>query len=187
MNLSGLSERDQKTLRVGGVAVAVILALMVVVLPMLDYLDKLNKDAETKTARLRSIESSVQNHLKWNALRAGLKPVASLYPSAPGLNEQMPRMLQSVERLPSYGKLSVDRLENLPLREEENFYRSGLSMQFGGTLEGLQEFLEDMEKAEPALKVDRLTVSTDTRDASRIGGSMVINAFAVVEGKSTSR
>ena len=75
------------------------------------------------------------------------------------------------------------RQENLPLRDDEDFYRSGVSMQYSGSLTGLHRFLQQVEEAKPQIKVERLSVTANAKDSRRVEGQIVLSAYAVVTGK----
>jgi hypothetical protein len=185
MNIRGLSERDQKTLRLGVAAALIILVTMFVAMPLLEQLERINKSIRDEDSRIRRVESELRDHAAWTRLRKELEEHATLHNTETSLNEQTARMLAQVERLPSYQKLSVHRLEAIPVRNEETYYRSGVTMQFSGTLTALHAFLAEAEQAKPRLKVDRITVTTSAKDPSRLEGNLVLHAFAVAERKAS--
>jgi hypothetical protein len=181
--MANLSERDQRTLRYGGLGVGLILVLMLVLFPVMDAWDGLSTRVVKAKAKLSDIETGVTAAAEASNKGASLRDKATVYPNRAEVNQQTARMLQRIEALPGYDKLSVRRLEGLPLRDEGSFFRTGVSMQFSGTLTDLHTFVQATESARPILKVDRLTVAQDQKDASRIEGQVVINGFAVVTEK----
>ena len=88
------------------------------------------------------------------------------------LKQETARLLAQVEGLPAYASLSVRRLEGLPLRDDGTHYRSAVSLQFNCTLPYLHAFMQALEGARPALRVDRLTMSTSEDDPGKIKGSV---------------
>jgi hypothetical protein len=184
--MSNLSESDRRTLRFGGIAVAAILLLIFVGFPLLDQWDRLDGRLRDAQKKLAGIRSSVEEAAAGTKALQELETRATLHPSAAVLNQQTARMLQQVESLPAYRGITVRRLEGLPVREEETYYRSGVSLQFSGNLRDLHRFLQEVEGTKPALKVERITVTADTKNASRVEGQMVISGYAVVVGKRNS-
>lgn len=181
-----ISERDRKTLRFGGIAVGAIVLLMVFGFPLVDYWDKLNKELTDRQKKYAAIQTGLDDAIMAAKSMQELRQKASVYPDRVALNQQTARMLQQVEQIPGFSQLTVPRLEGLPLREEEDFYRSAVSMQFTGSLQNLHQFVQGVETASPALKVERLTVTADQNDTSRVEGQMVITGYAVVMRKGKS-
>lgn len=178
-----LPERDQRTLRLGAMGVGAILALMVVVFPAQDQWDALVKRENEALGKLRAIESGVQDAASAVQALRTLRASATLHDSREALNDQTALMLRQVESLPGYRQITVSRLEGLPLRDEEEFFRSGVSLQFSGSLPDLHQFLKEARDAQPALKVERLSMMADQKNPSRVEGRMVISGYALVTQK----
>jgi hypothetical protein len=178
--MANLNERDRKALRFGGIGVGIVVFLLVVGFPVLDYWDRLNRDVDDAQKKLVAIESGFGDAAEASLTMEALRKVATIHASPSGLNRQTAAMQAQIERLPGYRTLTVQRIEDLALREEDKVHRSAIQLQFSGTLPGLQQFLRDMESSQPSLKVDRLTLSTEGKDPRRIEGQLVISAFAVV-------
>lgn len=181
--MANLSERDQRTLRYGGIGVGVILVLVLVLFPVMDAWDGLSQRVVKAKGKLNDIETGVTAAAEASNKGAALRDTATVYPTRVAVNQQTARMLQRIEALPGYEKLSVRRLEGLPLRDEGSFFRTGVSMQFSGTLTDLHTFIQALESSKPVLKVDRLNVTQNQKNASQIEGQVVINGYAVVTEK----
>jgi hypothetical protein len=181
--MANLSERDQRTVRFGGAAVGVILAFILVGFPVMDRWDKLNAEIADADKKLRSIEAGVQDAASASTTLRDLSGKASLYSDSGQLNQQTARMRQQVESLPGYNNLRVYRIEDMPTRGDDRVRRSAVSLQFSGRLGDIHEFLQALEATSPSLKVERFTVTADTRDTSRVEGQMVIAGYALVLGK----
>lgn len=181
--MSNLSERDQRTLRLGGIGAAMILAVVFVLFPIMDAWEDLGERIAKSETAIRDIEVGVRDAANATLEGQQLRALATVYPTRAALNQQTAAMLQRVETLPGYAGLSVRRLEGVPLRDETAFYRSGVRMQFSGSLAGLHTFLEAVEAAEPALKVDRLNISRSQENEGRIEGEVTIAGYAVVTEK----
>jgi Tfp pilus assembly protein PilO len=186
--MGNLSERDRKTIRFGGMAAAAIAVLMVLVFPAMDYWTALTKNVDDATHKLQTIKSDVTDAAAAANEQAKLRRDVTLYPDVPSLNRQTAKMLEQIQRLSSYKDLSITRVEGMPLRADEKLVRSSVTIQFSGSLEHLHSLLEQMGKAEPALKVERFTLATGRKVPERIEGQMVISAYAAVtKGKSDER
>lgn len=181
--MQGMTDRDRKALRFGAIGVGLILVIMFVVFPIMDYWEGLNQGVTKAQNELRDLESGVQQAAKDSMAARQLRDRVTFHPDPGGLNRQTALMLEQVEKLPSYRRLKVERLEGLPLREEAPLYRSGVSLQYAGTLEDLHGVLDEMEKAKPALKVERLTMTTGRKDPGQVEGQMVVTGYAVAAGK----
>lgn len=184
--MSSLSEKDRKALRLGGIGVGVIVVLMVAVLPAMEYSDKLNARVADAEKKLRTAESNVNDAFAATQTQKALQEKVTVHPDTASLNRQTATMLQQVQRLPAYRTLVVQRLEGLPLRADEDIHRSAVTLQVSGTLTNLHQLLDQLGSAQPALKVDRLTVVTNRKNPDRIEGQMVISAYAVVARKGTN-
>ena len=178
--MGNISERDQKVLRFGAVGVVLILVVVFIGFPIMGQWDQQNEKINHAKQKIAAVESGVQDAAEASNSTRSLRTKATLYPNRLALNQQTARTLQRVQALPGYNTLSIRRLEGVPVRDEGKFFRSGVSVQFGGTLGDLHTFLAALEKAEPALKVERLNLAQDQKDPSRIEGQMVINGYAVV-------
>jgi hypothetical protein len=177
--MQGMTEKDRRALRFGGIGVGVILVLLFAVLPVLEYWDGLGKKVSDAQKKLRAVETGVQQAATDSMAMRDLRERVTFHPDPAGLNRQTALLLEQVEKLPSYRRLRVERLEGLPLREDAPLYRSGVSVQFAGTLEDLHRVLAEMEGAKPALKVERLTMTTGRADSGRVEGQMVVVGYAV--------
>jgi len=181
--MANLSERDRRTLRLGGFGVAAILLYVLAVNPALDYWDRLNRDLTDWQKKLQAIQTGLDERVAAQKALKRLRETATVHEAPEHLNQQTAGMLQQVESLPGYGTLSVKRLEGMPLRLDTEFYRSAVTLQFSGSLRNLHQFLQQVETAKPALKVERLTLAANRDDSSRVEGQMVIAGYAVVMGK----
>lgn len=179
--MANLSERDRRTLTLGAMGVGVIVALYGVLMAV-DAVDAVRKERAAVVQRIRDYEAAVLDRATLVGTLRELRTKATIYPNPEGRHRQTAQMLQQVERLPSYRTLSVRRLQALPLREQEGFFRSVVRLQFSGTQGNLHRFLEELQDSVPKLKVERLNLATDQRDPSRLEGQMDIAAFAVVNG-----
>jgi hypothetical protein len=184
--LSNISERDQRTLKYGGIGVGAILLLMVAGFPLMDYWDHLNRDIATDQGKLQAIQTSLGDAAESRKAMRDLQEKTRIHPSVLALNQQTSLMLQQVEALPAYHTLNVQRMEGLPLRDDDKLYRSSVQLQFTGTLRDLHAFLDQAEKSRPTLKVDRLTVTAGHQDRARVEGQMVLTGYAGVMGKGKS-
>jgi hypothetical protein len=181
--MANLSERDRKTVRFGGIAAGAIVIVMFVLFPAMDYWTSLNKSVDNARAKIQGIKSDVTNAATASMEQEKLRKQITIYPEPTALNRQTAKMLEQIQRLPGYKDLSITRVEGMPLRAEEKIVRSGVSVQFSGSLEQLHTLLDQMGKAEPTLKVDRLTLGTGRKNPERVEGQMVISAYAAVTGK----
>lgn len=181
--MNSLSEKDRRALRFGGFGLGAIALILLVVFPAMEYSDRLNERLTKAQTTLRTAESNVTDSLEVTMKQEKLREKASIYPNIESLNQQTAAMLLQVQRLPAYRTLVVQRLEGLPLRADEDFYRSAVSLQLSGSLSNLHQLLQQMESSKPTLKVDRLTVVTDRNNPERVEGQLVISAYAVVTGK----
>ena len=175
-----LGPADQRSLKFLGVVLVLIVFLLVVGFPLLDRWDRLNKELKDTRGRITKVQTDLNDAVQARQSLARIQEQARLHPKAGTLNQQTAQMLEQLESLPGYRALSVRRLEGLPLREEEEFYRSGVTLQFEGTLEELHRFLFEVEAARPRLKVERLSLTTNAKGSSGIEGQMVITSYAVV-------
>ncbi len=178
--MNQISERDQKTLRFGGIAVGVILAFILVGFPLMDYWDRLNRDVAAAEQKIRSVEAGLNDAAAAGSAMREVSERATIFTDRAALNQQTALMRQQVESVSGYTALNVVRVEDLPLREGDDYFRSAVSMQFSGTLQDVHHFLRGLETASPVLKVERLTVATDAENPARVQGQMVIAGYAVV-------
>jgi Tfp pilus assembly protein PilO len=163
-----------------GVGVLVFLVVLLVGYFALSTWDRLSTEEATLKKQLASVETDVRSATKAADAQARMRETATIYQERVQLNRQTAQMLQQVQRLPGYGDITVKRVEGMPLRDEDGFYRSGVSLQFRGNLSGVTRFLKDVEAARPTLKVERLTMTAATKENGAIEGQVVIAAFAVV-------
>lgn len=178
--MSRLSERDQRALRFGLIGGVVVLLLVFVGFPAMEYWDGLQRKLDTARAKLASAQRDLDDAADVRQTSTKLARKATIHPTSRTLNQQTARMLQQIGSFAAYSRLSVRRLEGLQMRDEEDYYRSGLSFQFAASLDDLHSFLSDVESAEPTLKVERLSLTTDPKDPSRVQGQMVVTGYAVV-------
>lgn len=186
--MANLSERDRKTLRFGGIGAGLILVVMFVIFPALDYWDGLVKKVDDANKKIRNITADVTEAAQEEIALKKLRARVTLYPDQASLNKQTAKMLEQIQRLPAYRTLSISRVEGQPLRPDEKLIRSAVSIQFSGSLDRLHSLCRQMEKAEPALKVERLTLATGRQNPDRVEGQLVVSAFAAVtRGKTDER
>jgi Tfp pilus assembly protein PilO len=184
--MNNLSERDRRTLRFGGMAAGAIVVFMVLISPLMDQWTHVNDGIAKDEATLKRIASDLGDAADAKTRLKDLQQVARLNADAVSVSQQTAQMLHQVESLPGYKGLSIARIEGMPLREEDRFYRSAVSLQFSGTLGRLHQFLQDVEKQKPVLKVERISLAANGKDPSRLDGQMVISAYAVVLQKRTN-
>lgn len=181
--MANLSERDRKTVRFGGIAAGAIVLVMFVLFPAMDYWTSLNSKVDQARKKISDIKTSVTDAATSSMEQEKLRKQITIYPEPAALNRQTAKMLEQIQRLPGYKDLSITRVEGMPLRAEEKVVRSGVSVQFSGSLEQLHSLLDQIGKAEPTLKVDRLTLGTGRKNPERVEGQIVISAYAAVTGK----
>ncbi len=184
--MSRMPERDKRALKFLGISGGAILLFVLVAAPTLDRWDALNKELDDTQKKTREIQTRMQDALEARTLVRALRRNARLHPTAASLQGQTGAMLRQLEALAGYRALTVRRLEGLPLREDDDYYRSGVTLQFESQLPDLVEFLAAVEAAEPKLKVERLSLSTNQKRPNQVEGQMVISSYAVMlkqEGK----
>lgn len=185
--MSNLSERDQRTLRMGGIAAAAIVVLSVAVLPLQRKWNSVNDELKSTQRRIQEIQTSVVESAGALQTLANLQQVATVYPDSSQLNQQTALMLQQIEQLPGYRRLVIHRQEGLPLRDEKQFQRSGVALQFSGALGDLHQFLAQVGQSAPTLRVERLTLAANPQNPARVAGRIEIAAFAVVRQGTKTR
>ena len=178
--LANISERDRRTLQFGGFAVGAILFLMLVGFPAKDKWDDVSAQVAHAEGSVQQIQDDLSAAANARMAIQKLRVTATVHPDVTSLNQQPARMLQEVQGLPAYRQISVARLEGLPLRQEDKIYRSAVSLQFNGGLAQIHQFLKEVDGAKPGLKVERLSLLQDAKEASQINGQMVIAGYAVV-------
>lgn len=178
--MANLSENDRRALRFLVIGLGVIGFLMLAGFPAMDYWESLKGSIRAKEAKIREIDTDVQDAAAAVQAMRKLEEKATIYADPQALNEQTPRLQIQLEGLPAYAGLAVSRLEGMPSRREETYQRSAVSLQFSGTLRDLHQFLSELEAARPQLKVERLAITVSAKDASKVQGSMVIASYAVV-------
>ena len=184
--MSRLNERDQRALRFGMVGAALVVLFMVVVLPAMEYHDKLQKRLNDARTELANAASDLADAADAQGASRELEAVATLHRNPKDLNQQTARMLQQLGDCSAYQRINVRRLEGLALRSDDKFYRSSLSLQFSGTLQDLHLFLQQVQDSKPQLRVDRLSMATDPENPGRVQGQMIITGFAVVTSKQST-
>ncbi len=178
--MQGLSDRDRNTLRVGGIASVVILAITFLGLPLQDQWSAVTREIDDANDRIRKIQTNVSDASEATTLTQKLRESATLHLTSATLKQQTAQLLQQISKLPSVNKIAVQRFEPMPLRDDEKFFRSAVSFQFSGTLDDLYLFLRDVQAGTPALKVERLSLTSDPREPVRVAGNMVLSGYAVV-------
>ncbi|MFN3650690.1 MAG: type 4a pilus biogenesis protein PilO [Armatimonadota bacterium] len=178
--MSGISERDQRTLKLGGIAVVVLILVTFVGGPIADYWKGIQDERTRVQGELIAIQDALNDQVSLTQTKAGLEKLATIHETEATLNSQTARLLQQVEQLAGYERMRVQRLEGLPGRADEEYYRSGVSLQFRGQLTDVHQFLDSVGKAAPGIKVERLTVTAAQDDPSRVEGQMVLYGYAVV-------
>lgn len=178
--MTNMSENDRRALRFLGMAVGVIAFLMLVGFPMMDAWDKLGTEIADKEKKINAIATGVSDEASAIQARRGLEALATIYSDPRQLPEQTPRMQLQLEGMPGYRGLTVNRIEGLPPRQEETYYRSAVSLQFTGTLGALHQFLDQVDKAAPKLKIERLSITASANETSKIEGTMVVASYAVL-------
>ncbi len=184
--MANLSERDRRTVTWGLWGVGLIVAVVVVGFPLNDYWEKLVKEEKQTVGRLQTIQNQLSDQLIVRKHLKELNVKATLFSDRIALNQQTALMVRQLQQLRAFSSIDVRRMEGLPLRDEEDFFRSAVSIQFTGSLNKLHQFLQEIEDSEPALKVDRLTISVDAKDESLVDGQMVISGYALVTRKGKS-
>lgn len=183
--MANMSENDRRALRFLGIAVGVIAFLVVVGFPMMDAWDRLGTEITEKQKKIAAIQTGVTDAASAVQARRQLEAMATIYTDPRQLSEQTPRMQVQLEQMPGYGALTVSRIEGLPPRQEESYFRSAVSLQFSGTLADLHQFLDQVDKAAPRLKIERLSITTSANETSKIEGSMVVASYAVLVRQKT--
>ena len=184
--MNNISERDRRTLKMGGIGVAGILIFMVVISPLMDQWNAETAKIEKDQATLKSVSQGLSDAVTARQKLEDLQQLARVNMDVASVSQQTAQMLHQVEGLPTFHNLQVGRIEGTPLRSEDRFYRSSVSLQFSGSLGNLHRFLQDVEKQKPVLRVERLSLTTNAKDPSRLEGQMVISGYAVVLTKRTN-
>ncbi len=181
--LANVAERDRAALRNLAVGITGIVLFAFVGSPLMDAWDKANAKVENGQKKIAAIQKSVNDALEAKQATDQLRAHATIHETPVTLNRQSAQLLSLVGTLPGYQRLEVARLEPLPLRDEEKYYRSAVSIQFSGSLNDLQRFLTDAGNAKPALKVERLSLTADPKTPNRVSGQVVLAGYAVVVKK----
>lgn len=184
--MNNLSERDRRTLTFGAGGVGLILFVVLVLFPVMDYWTRLDNEYTKKVGQINQIRDYATDSAAAAVAMKSLSARASLHPTKEALNQQTPGMLIRMQQIPGYADLNVRRLQAQPLRPEKKYYKSGVVLQFTSSATKLHQFLAGVENATPSLKVERLTLSLDPDNASRVQGTIEISGYAVVAGKGTS-
>ena len=178
--MNRLSASDQRALRFGGIGVVAILVLMVVGSPLKDYWDGLDAEIAREKGKLTAIQTGLEDAVTGARTLEKLRKTARIHKNRAEVNAQTARVRQQIESLPSYRELAVLRMEDLPVRVEDDYYRSSISLQFSGKLGSVHHFLQQATAAQPALRVDRMNLAGSQADATRVEGQMVISGFGVL-------
>ena len=175
-----LSPSDRRALRFGGIGVGAILVIMVVVFPLMDLWNKGAERLNKANQSISNISKDVSDAAEVQLTLDKLKKEAWVLPGEPDLKQQTARLLAQVEGLPAYQTLNVTRLEGLPLRNEDLYYRGAVSLQFTGPLPSVHAFVSELEKAEPMLRIERLSLNQAENNRELVQGQMVIYGCAVL-------
>jgi hypothetical protein len=185
--LNRLSAADQRALRFGGIGVIAVLVFMLVASPLKDYWDGLNNEIAREQRKLTAIQTGLEDAASGKVTLEKLRKTARIHKNRAELNAQTARVRQQIEALPSYAELTVVRLEDMPVRAEDDYYRSSISLQFSGKLGSVHHFLQQAAAAKPALKVDRMTLAGAQSDVTRVEGQMVISGYGVLAAEDETR
>jgi hypothetical protein len=175
-----LSPSDRRALRFGGIGVGAILVIMIVVFPLMDVWNKGKKRLDDANLKISNINQNVNDAAEVQLTLEKLKKEAWVLPGEPDLKQQTARLLAQVEGLPAYQTLNITRLEGLPLRNEDLYYRGAVSLQFTGPLPSVHAFVSELEKVEPALRIERLSLNQAENNRELVQGQMVIYGCAVL-------
>jgi Tfp pilus assembly protein PilO len=178
--MSKMTERDRRALTMLGWAAGGILGFVLIASPVMDQWDKKQSELNKHKRTLTDADQNVNDVLAARKATLELRKRAHVVATDDLLNAQTSRMLRQVQSLGSYRRLVVHRLEGMPLRQEEKYHRSGVSLQFGGTLRDLHALMREMRNASPSLRVERFSLASDGKDPRKIEGQMVVSAYAVV-------
>jgi hypothetical protein len=175
-----LSPSDRRALRVGGIGVGAIVVVMVIVFPLMDLWNKGAERLNRANSAIANISRDVSDAAEVQLTLEKLKREAWVLPVEADLKQQTARLLAQVEGLPAYQMLNVSRLEGLPLRNEDLYYRGAVSLQFTGPLPSVHAFVSELEKAEPSLRIERLSINQAENNRELVQGQMVIYGCAVL-------
>src|SRR5262245_9330766 len=100
--MSNLSERDRRTLTMGGVGVGVILFVVLVLFPVMNYYTKLDKAEKAAVQKISDIQNYAFDTVSAGEASKALSARATLAPSKEALNQQTPRMLLQMQKIPGY-------------------------------------------------------------------------------------
>ena len=175
-----LSPSDRRALRFGGIGVGAILVIMVVLFPLMDVWNRGKKRLDDANLKISNINRDVSDAAEVQLTVEKLKREAWVLPGEADLKQQTARLLAQVEGLPAYQTLNVTRLEGLPLRNEDLYYRGAVSLQFTGALPSVHAFVSELEGAEPSLRIERLSINQAENNRELVQGQMVIYGCAVL-------
>jgi len=178
-----LAPREQRAIRMGVIGAILIVIYILVVDPAWSRWTEVSQKLATVRSQIQQAKAGAASAVEEFQLRRELVDAARLASDATPLNEHTALLIQQVEQLPHYDELHVTRIEGLAAREEEDYVRTGVSLQFSGGLTALQGFLADLSAAHPTLIVDRMSLSTHSKNVNQVEGTMVIFGFSVPEPK----
>jgi hypothetical protein len=180
-----LSPSDRRALRFGGIGVGAVLVIMVIVFPLMDLWNRGAERLKKANDAIATISQDVSDAAEVQLTLEKLKNEAWVLPGEADLKQQTARLLAQVEGLPAYQTLNVTRLEGLPLRNEDLYYRGAVSLQFTGPVPSVHAFVSELERAAPALRVERLSLNQAENNREMVQGQMVIYGCAILLEKPT--
>ena len=175
-----LSPSDRRALRFGGIGVGAVLVMMLVVFPLMDLWNRGAERLNKANTAISNMSRDVTDAAEVQLTLEKLKTEAWVLPAEPDLKQQTARLLAQVEGLPAYQTLNVTRLEGLPLRNEDLYYRGAVSLQFIGPMTSVHSFVSELEQAAPALRIERLSLNQAENNRELVQGQMVIYGCAVL-------
>jgi hypothetical protein len=178
-----VSERDRKTLTIGGSVAVVIVAWVLVGDPLVRRWEGLGDEIRKKEADLAGFERARTLGEEAQELQTRLGREVTSYARSDGYREQMPRLISQLDGLSAYRALNVTRLEPVAIREnpDQNYAECSLGLSFDCSTRELAEFLYEAQRAEPALLVETLKISQASGAGGRLSVNLIIASFAMVE------
>src|SRR3954454_1639159 len=88
VKMRSLSERDLKTVRMGGLGAGAIVLYMLVISPAVDYWDRLNKDLAAGQSKLLAIQTSLDERVAAEKSLKELREKATVHTEQRQLNQQ---------------------------------------------------------------------------------------------------
>ena len=174
-----ISAREQRVIRLGLVGAVLIVAYVLAIDPLLTRWTNVSQKLARVTQQIEDAKAGAASAESETELRQLLTETARLASAEAPLAEHTALLMQQVQQLPGYQDLEISRVEGLPVRPAEDYLRTAVSLQFGGSLNDLQKFLRALDRARPRLLVDRFSLSTHSKDSELVEGHLVIFAFSV--------